>query len=68
MPNFNICVKTSGVDLGDYEGTTEAEAIDAMAKDQGYKDFRAMCSITDPKDLDDEVERQRADLIVTKVE
>ncbi len=65
---FNICNKQSGVDLGDYEGSNEAAALDAMAKDAGYKNFRASCSISDPKDLDEEVERQMADLIVTKVD
>lgn len=65
---FNIAVITSGADLGAYEGETADEAVEAMAKDAGYKSYRDMCSITDPADLDEEVERQRSNLIVTAVQ
>lgn len=64
MPTYNISVKTSGVDLGSYEGNTPREAADAMARDMGYDSYRDMCSITDPEDLDAEVEKQFADLVI----
>ena len=64
---FNICNKVSGVDLGDYEGADKAEAMDAMAKDAGYKDYRDMCATTDPEDLDAEVERQSDQLLIISV-
>lgn len=68
MAQFAIAVITSGADLGVYEGATADDAVEAMAKDAGYKSYRDMCSITDPADLDAEVERQRKDLAVTLIE
>ena len=35
----------SGVDLGAYEGATEAEALDAMARDAGYTDYAEAQSV-----------------------
>jgi hypothetical protein len=64
---YSIAVKSSGVVLGDYEGETADDAVEAMARDAGYDSYRDMCSITDPEDLDAEVERQRADLIVNAI-
>ena len=68
MPRFQIEVKSSGHVFGVYEGDSEDEAVEALARDAGYTSYRAMCAITDPKDLDAEVERQRRDLIVTGVD
>jgi hypothetical protein len=65
---FNICNGHSGVDLGDYEAPDMDAALDAMAKDAGYENYRIMCSITDPEDLDAEVERMRSQLIVTQIQ
>lgn len=65
MNRYAISVQSSGVDLGVYEGDTEDGAIDAMARDAGYADYRVMCAITDPEDLNARVEAQRADLIVS---
>ena len=31
----------SGIVLGEYEGETEADALDALAQDAGYADFAA---------------------------
>jgi hypothetical protein len=67
MTKYQIAVKTSGVDLGVYDGADEDEAVEAMARDAGYRDYAAMCSIADPEDLEAEIERQRSDLIVVKV-
>ena len=68
MPKFNICVCSSGADLGIYEGADADAAVEAMAKDAGYSSYRAMCSIADPEDLDAEVLRQRRDLAVDEVD
>ena len=35
---FNI-TRSGGIDLGEYEGDTESEALDAMARDAGYRDY-----------------------------
>lgn len=39
MAKFEIYNTLSGVALGTYEGATEEEALDAMARDAGYKDY-----------------------------
>lgn len=36
---FQIENTVSGLILGVYEGATEAEALDAMARDAGYADY-----------------------------
>lgn len=64
MPAYQITQTTSGVVLGNFLGATPDEALDAMARDQGYKSYRDMCSITDPEDLDAEVEKQRSTLLI----
>lgn len=64
---FEIAVKTSGVNLGVYEGADADEAIEAMSRDAGYESFSDQCAASDPADLGAEIERQRADLIVTRV-
>ena len=48
---------TAGVDMGVYEGETEAEALDAMARDAGYADYADACDVTGGS---------RDDLIVTE--
>jgi hypothetical protein len=67
MPKFEISNIVSAVTLGIYEGADESEALDAMARDAGYSDYRNLCSITDPDDLDAELERCRAELSVVAV-
>lgn len=71
MTKYQIGNK-QGADLGIYEGDTPDAALDAMARDAGYADYRDACSITltDATDdeLDAEVERCRAQMYVVPVE
>jgi hypothetical protein len=50
MTTYRIENMISGVILGDYEGATEAEALDAMARDAGYADYAALCNVVPVKD------------------
>lgn len=68
MPTFNITNQISGVDLGNYQGTTPYAAADEMARHAGYKSYRDMCSITDPENLDEKVDEQFAKFVITEVE
>lgn len=58
MATYNICNKCSGVDLGDYEGETRAQALDAMARDAGYEDYEDFC---------EQFGDHSADLVVTEI-
>ena len=46
MAKFQIEQTVSGVDLGVYEGETADQALDAMAKDQGYDNYDDLLSVT----------------------
>jgi hypothetical protein len=39
MTTYRIENPTTGVCLGDYQGATAQEALDAMARDAGYADY-----------------------------
>jgi hypothetical protein len=39
MTTYQISNSRSGAILGNHSGNTEAEALDAMAKDAGYRDY-----------------------------
>jgi hypothetical protein len=65
MKRYDISNLRSSKYLGEFAGDTPQEAVDAMARDAGYKDLRDMASITDPEDLDKETDRLRAELVVT---
>jgi len=52
MKQYRIENRTSGVDLGAYEGETEQEALDAMARDAGYQNYEE-AQATAPADDDD---------------
>lgn len=43
MRRYRIINTVSGVDLGIYEGETEAEALDLMAREAGYGDHADAC-------------------------
>lgn len=62
MARFLISNRRSGADLGVYEGETEAEALDAMARDAGYDSFAGMAET-----LDSSVEDARDDLVIEAV-
>ncbi|MFG1302703.1 hypothetical protein V5F34_00995 [Xanthobacter autotrophicus] len=47
---FQITNTRSGMDLGVYEGATEADALNAMARDAGYKDYAAACEVAKVED------------------
>jgi hypothetical protein len=68
---FEIANTHSGLVLGVYEGETADDALDAMARDAGYQDYRDACSITLTKytdeELDAEVDRCRAQMSVVEV-
>ena len=70
MKKFSIGNR-QGADLGIYEAETEAAALDVMARDAGYSDYRDACSITltSPTEaqLDAEVERCRAQMYVVEI-
>jgi hypothetical protein len=40
-----IVQSASGVELGVFAGDTEDQALDAMARDAGYRDFDAMLDV-----------------------
>lgn len=48
---------TSGLVLGTYEGATAADALDAMARDAGYRDYA---------DLQAQVPAEDGEIIVTE--
>jgi hypothetical protein len=57
MNAYRIENTTSGIVLGVYQADTEAEALDAMARDAGYTSTAAMIAAVGPDN----------DLLVTEV-
>ena len=62
---FRIYNRTSGQELGTYDGDTETDALDAMARDAGYRDFADACDTVGgdgvvAEKLDESVEIQKA--------
>jgi hypothetical protein len=59
MKYWNIGNKLSGMDLGVYEGDTPEEALDALARDAGYRDY---------SDALDQIGAKDGELVVVEVE
>jgi len=59
MTRFQITNTRSGVDLGAYDGATEAEALDAMARDAGYRDYAEACEVAPA---------EPGEIVVTKID
>lgn len=62
MTSYEISGRATGHILGTYEGETVEEALDAMARDAGYRSYAAMADT-----LGQTVEQARADVRVTEV-
>jgi hypothetical protein len=43
---YRIDQQVSGAELGEYQGETKDQALDAMAQDQGYADYDALLEVT----------------------
>lgn len=54
MTRYRISNPASGVTLGEYDAESERAALDALARDAGYRDYAAACEVTgdDPDDPD----------------
>lgn len=59
MSKYLITNTRSGVALGVYEGNSEAEALDAMARDAGYSDYAECCEVAPASE---------GEIVVTRVE
>ena len=45
MTDYEISNKHSGMFLGVYEAEDEADALDVLARDAGYRDYEDACTV-----------------------
>ena len=50
-PAKRWAIHSAYVDMGIYEGDTEEDALDAMARDAGYEDFARACEVAPGDEL-----------------
>jgi hypothetical protein len=50
MNRYRITNTISGADLGEYAGDSEADALNAMARQAGYQDWADCCSVAPVQD------------------
>jgi hypothetical protein len=73
MTTFEISNQTSGYVLGTYEGATEMDALNALARDAGYDNWEAsvLADTYDddaPRDIAARLRDARADLLLVEVQ
>jgi hypothetical protein len=59
MNKYRISNTASGVEFGIYEGANESEALDAMARDAGYKDHT---------DVEEQFGQKDGEIVVTQMD
>jgi hypothetical protein len=63
MTTYSISNRSSGFDLGIYNGSTADDAVNAMYMDAGYRDAQHAADV-----LETTVETLRSELVVTEVD
>ena len=64
---FLIKNKATGATIGTFEASDADRAVDAMAHNLSYDNFRTLCSAINPANVETEMARRRADLVIEAV-